>query len=42
LRVYFAEDGEKIILLLLGGDKKSQSSDIQKAKEYWRNYVQKK
>ena len=42
LRVYFANDGEKIILLLMGGDKGSQSSDIRKAKEYWRNYVEKK
>ena len=42
LRVYFAEDGEKVILLLLGGDKKSQNSDIKKAKEYWRDYAQKK
>ena len=42
LRVYFAKNREKIILLLLSSDKKSQSSDIQKAKEYWRNYVQKK
>ncbi len=42
LRVYFANDGKKIILLLIGGDKKSQTSDIQKAKEYWRNYGQKK
>ena len=42
LRVYFAEDGEKIILLLIGGDKKSQNSDIKKAKEYWRDYAQKK
>lgn len=38
LRVYFAEEGECIILLLIGGDKSSQQSDIKKAKEYWRNY----
>lgn len=42
LRVYFAEDGARIILLLLGGDKGSQNADIKKAKEYWREYVQKK
>lgn len=42
LRVYFAEDGEKIILLLIGGDKSSQESDIKKAKKYWRDYAQKK
>ena len=38
LRVYFAEEGACIILLLMGGDKSSQESDIKKAKEYWRNY----
>ncbi|MCM0606623.1 MAG: type II toxin-antitoxin system RelE/ParE family toxin [Xanthomonadaceae bacterium] len=37
-RVYFGEDGEQIILLLLGGDKQSQFRDIIKAKGYWRNY----
>lgn len=38
LRVYFGEDGDKIIILLLGGNKKTQSGDIKKAKVYWRNY----
>lgn len=38
LRVYFGEDGNKIILLLVGGDKKTQNRDIKKAKEYWRYY----
>ena len=37
-RVYFAEDGDEIIILLVGGDKKTQSRDIDKAKEYWRDY----
>ena len=40
LRVYFGEDGNKIILLLIGGDKKTQNRDIKKAKEYWRYYAQ--
>ena len=42
LRVYFGEDGDKIILLLLGGDKKTQDRDIKKAKEYWSNYGKQK
>lgn len=33
-RVYFTEQGEEIVLLLLGGDKKTQSRDIEKAKQY--------
>lgn len=40
-RVYFGEVGKMIILLLLGGDKNSQFRDIQRAKDYWRNYVPK-
>jgi putative addiction module killer protein len=32
-RIYFKEKGEKIIILLLGGDKSTQQKDIKKAKE---------
>jgi len=42
LRVYFGEEGDKIILLLLGGDKKTQNRDIKKAKEYWSDYGKQK
>ena len=38
LRVYFAEIENVIMLLLLGGDKSTQTRDIKKAKEYWRQY----
>ena len=38
-RVYFAVDGDKIILLLMGGDKGSQRRDIEKARQYWTDYV---
>lgn len=34
-RVYFAKSGKEIILLLCGGVKKTQQSDIDKAKAYW-------
>jgi len=35
-RVYYAREGETVVLLLCGGDKSSQKADIAKAKEYWR------
>jgi len=37
-RVYFGKDGDNIVLLLLGGDKSSQTDDIKTAKEYWSDY----
>jgi len=40
-RVYFAEEGKMILLLLLGGDKSTQQRDIEKAKTYWREHVSK-
>lgn len=41
-RVYFAEDGNDIVLLLCGGDKNSQSRDIKKAEEYFETYLKDK
>jgi len=37
-RVYFGEDGPRIVVLLIGGAKGSQQRDITKAKDYWRDY----
>ncbi len=37
-RIYCGEDGNKIIILLIGGDKASQDKDIKQALEYWRDY----
>jgi putative addiction module killer protein len=37
-RVYFGEDGDKIVVLLMGGDKSTQTRDIEKAKAHWKEY----
>lgn len=34
-RVYFRVKGERIIILLIGGDKSTQRKDIEKAKKIW-------
>ncbi len=40
-RIYFGEHNERMVILLTGGDKSSQSSDIEKAKQYWKEYIAK-
>jgi putative addiction module killer protein len=37
-RVYFARIGNVIVLLLCGGDKRTQQRDIKRAKEYFEDY----
>ncbi len=37
-RIYFGKDGNKVVIMLCGGDKKSQKKDIKKAQEYWRHH----
>ena len=37
-RVYFGMVGSKLVILLCGGDKRSQSNDIKNAIEYWEDY----
>jgi len=37
-RAYAARAGERAVLLLCGGDKSTQSSDIRRAKDYWSDY----
>lgn len=40
-RIYYGVDGHGLILLL-GGTKSSQSKDIENAKEFWRDYKERK
>lgn len=39
-RVYYSQRGDRLLLLLAGGDKSSQAKDIAKALELNRNYVE--
>ncbi len=41
-RIYFGKDGLELIILLGGGTKKRQQSDIQTAVELWRQYKARK
>jgi putative addiction module killer protein len=41
-RVYFGRDGQTVIILLCGGDKRKQDSDIKKAVELWQQFVNRK
>jgi putative addiction module killer protein len=36
-RIYYAKKGNKIIILLCAGSKRSQDRDIAKAKKYWQD-----
>lgn len=38
IRIYYGKIGNKVILLLCGGDKGSQDRDIAKAKEYLKDH----
>lgn len=37
-RVYFGQIGSTIVLLLCGGDKTTQTTDIEQARRYWGEY----
>ena len=39
-RIYYAQTNQMIVLLLCGGDKRSQKSGIDRAVKYWDNYQQ--
>ncbi|MFT5323274.1 MAG: putative addiction module killer protein [Planctomycetaceae bacterium] len=37
-RIYYARDGDELVILFCGGTKSRQQSDIHKAKELWSEY----
>jgi putative addiction module killer protein len=37
-RVYFGRDGKAVVILLCGGEKRTQHADIKQAKGYWKDY----
>jgi putative addiction module killer protein len=41
-RVYFGKDGDRVIILLAGGTKKRQQSDIEEGVARWQDYKKRK
>ena len=37
-RVYFGQTGQTLVILLCGGDKRTQGRDIRQAQQYWGDY----
>ncbi|HME73778.1 MAG TPA: type II toxin-antitoxin system RelE/ParE family toxin [Myxococcota bacterium] len=37
-RIYYGREGSELVILRCGGDKGSQSRDIERAEAYWRDY----
>jgi putative addiction module killer protein len=40
-RVYYAINGKTVVLLLIGGDKSTQTKDVETAKSYWASHREK-
>lgn len=41
-RLYCARHGQTLVILLCGGDKRTQDADIQRAKAYWADWKRRK
>jgi putative addiction module killer protein len=41
-RIYFGRDGDRLVILLAGGTKKRQQSDIRHAQVNWEDYRKRK
>ena len=41
-RVYFAQEGFRVYLLIIGGDKSNQPTDVIRAKKMWRAFKENK
>jgi putative addiction module killer protein len=41
-RIYFGKDGGQVVLLLLGGDKSTQTADVPRAQASWKMYQEDK
>jgi putative addiction module killer protein len=39
-RLYYAMIGQTCVILLCGGDKRRQASDVQRAREYFKDYLE--
>jgi putative addiction module killer protein len=37
-RVYYAQAGQRVLLVLIGGDKRRQQADIETAVRYWQDW----
>ena len=42
LRIYFGRDGDALIILIGGGTKRRQQTDITRAQDLWRDYLRRK
>jgi len=41
-RIYFGQEGRKLVVLLVGGTEKRQQRDVEQAKAYWTDYKRRK